>query len=156
MKPVRSYATQTAIYLSLILLITITTVITFFHWRMQKNDLLNILYHLTGNYSPFAVLYLIFIKTIFAFTAGLILRNLFQKIASPEIFFFSLAILSLSFTSVRSLLLIEGFPDYPIYLSETITRAVYFGKIITVLCLFTSGLFSTGISFIKGFCNREK
>ena len=149
MRPIRSYVTQTAIYLSLIMLIIITTVIIFFHWKIQKNDLLNMLNHLTGNYSPFAVLNLIFVKTIFAFAAGLILRNLFQKIASPEIFFFGLAILSLSLTSVRSLLLIEGVLDYPIYLSETITRAVYFGKIITVLCLFTSGLFSTGISFQK-------
>ena len=149
MRPIRSYVTQTAIYLSLIMLIIITTVIIFFHWKIQENDLLNMLNHLTGNYSPFAVLNLIFVKTIFAFAAGLILRNLFQKIASPEIFFFGLAILSLSLTSVRSLLLIEGVLDYPIYLSETITRAVYFGKIITVLCLFTSGLFSTGISFQK-------
>ena len=121
MRPIRSYATQIAIYLSIISLITITTVIIFFHLQMQKNDILNLLYPLTGNYSPFAVLYLIFVKTIFAFTAGLILRNLFQKIASPEIFFFSIAILSLSLTSLRSLLLIEGFPDYPIYFSEIIT-----------------------------------
>lgn len=149
MRPIRSYATQTTIYLSLILLITITAVIIFFHWQMQKQELLNMTYNLTGNYSPLTVLYLILVKTVFSFTAGLILKNLFRKIASPEIFFFSLAVLSLSLTSVRSLLLIEGFPDYPVYLSETITRAVYFGKIITVLCLFTSGLFSTGISFQK-------
>ncbi len=149
MRLIRSYATQTAIYLSLVLLIAITSVIIFFHWQIQKNDFVNIFYSLTGNHSPFAVLYLVFVKTVFAFTAGLILRNLFQKIASPEIFFFSLAILSLSLTSVRSLLLIESFPNYPIYFSEAITRAAYFGKIITVLCLFTSGLFSTGISFQK-------
>ncbi|MCK5673446.1 MAG: hypothetical protein KAH95_08710 [Spirochaetales bacterium] len=149
MRPIRSYTTQTAIYLSLILLITVTAVIIFFHWQMQKNHLPNLFHNITGGNSPFGILYLIFIKTAFAFTAGLILKNLFQKIASPEIFFFSLAILSLSLTSIRSLLLIEGLLNYPVYLSETITRAVYFGKIITVLCLFTSGLFSTGISFQK-------
>ncbi len=149
MRPIRSYVTQTAIYLSLVMLILITTVIIFFHLEMRESDQINMLTHLTGNHSPFAVLYLILVKTIFAFTAGLVLRNLFQKIASPEIFFYSLAILSLSLTSVRSLFLIEGFLNYPIYLSETITRAVYLGKIITVLCLFTSGLFSTGISFQK-------
>ena len=149
MRPIRSYVTQTAIYLSLVMLILITTVIIFFHLEMQESDQINMLTHLIGNHSPFAVLYLILVKTIFAFTAGLVLRNLFQKIASPEIFFYSLAILSLSFTSIRSLLLIEEFLDYPIYFSETITRAVYLGKIITVLCLFTSGLFSTGTSFQK-------
>jgi hypothetical protein len=131
------------------MLILITTVIIFFHWKLETNNIGIVLDHMTGNYSPFSVLYLILIKTVFAFAAGLALRNLFQKIASPEIFFFGLAILCISFTSARSLLLIEGFLDYPIYLSEIITRAVYFGKIITVLCLFTSGLFSTGISFQK-------
>ena len=149
MRPIRSYITQTAIYLSLTMLIMITTVIVFFHWKVQGNNPINVFKHLTSNYSPFAVLYLILVKAVFAFAAGLILRNLFQKIASPEIFFFGLAILSLSLTSVRSLLLIEGFLGYPVYLSETITRTVYFGKIISILCLFASGLFSTGISFQK-------
>ena len=141
--------TQTAIYISLVMIIINAIVIIFFHWEIQKNNIPVVFNNLTGNYSPLSVLYLIFIKVIFAFTAGLILKNLFQKIASPEIFFFSLAIFSLSFTSLRSLLLIERFLTYPIHLSETITRAVYFGKFITVLCLFTSGLFSTGISFQK-------
>lgn len=103
----------------------------------------------TLNYSTFAVLNIILLKNLFVLTAGLIFRNSFKKIASPEVFFFSLAILALSFTSLRSLFLIDGFLGHPVYLSETISRSVYFGKIITILCLFTSGLFSTGISFQK-------
>lgn len=149
MRPIRSYVTQTAIYFALMMLIIIISVIILFHWKLETNNIRDVLNQMTGNYSPFSVLYLILIKTVFAFTAGLTLRNLFQKTASPEMFFFGLAIICISFSSARSLLLIEGFLDYPIYLSETITRAVYFGKIITVLCLFTSGLFSTGISFQK-------
>jgi len=149
MKPIRSYVTQIAIYLSMVMLIIITAVISFLHWKFAGNNILNELNYLPPGYSPFSVLYLIFIKNLFVLFAGLILRNLFKKIASPEIFFFNLAILALSFTSLRSLLLIDGFPGFPAFLSETISRTVYFGEIVAILCLFTSGLFSTGIAFQK-------
>lgn len=149
MRSIRSYVTQIAIYLSAIMLVIIASVIVFLHWKLNQNKMLDEFNCLTRNYSLFAILYLIFIKNLFVFTAGLIFRNLFKKIASPEVFFFSLAILALSFTSLRSLFLVDGFLGYPVYLSETISRTVYFGKIITILCLFTSGLFSTGISFQK-------
>ena len=149
MRPIRSYITQTAIYIALIMLLIILGILVFFHSGGDRIDYRNITYIGTGNYSPFAILYIVLIKTLFAFSAGITLRNLFQKIASPEIFFFSIAVLSLSFTAVRSLLIIENIADYPVYLSETITRTVYFGKIITVLSLFTSGLFSTGTTFKK-------
>ncbi len=149
MRPVRSYITQTAIYIASIMLLIIMGIVIFFHLKGESIDYRDIPYIGTGNYSLFAILYTVLIKTLFALTAGITLRNLFQKIASPEIFFFSLAILSLSFTAVRSLLVIENIAGYPIYLSETITRTVYFGKIIMVLSLFTSGLFSTGITFKK-------
>jgi len=131
------------------MLVTIISVIIFFHWKLGGNNNTAEFNYLTGNYSPFSVLYLIFIKNLFVLAAGLIFRNLFKKIASPEIFFFNLAIVALSFTSLRSLFLIDGFLGYPVYLSETISRSVYFGKIITILCLFISGLFSTGVSFQK-------
>ncbi|MCF6334921.1 MAG: hypothetical protein L3J12_04205 [Spirochaetales bacterium] len=130
-------------------MIHLELIVIFFHIKGGTIDSGNIPYITAKDQSIFAVLYLILFKTIFSCIAGITLRNLFQKIASPEIFFFSLAILSLSFTAVRSLLTIENIINYPIYFPETITRTVYFGKIITVLSLFTSGLFSTGTTFKK-------
>jgi hypothetical protein len=149
MKPLRYYVTKFAISLSIIMLIIISLVIIFLHVKYNGGNKLDEFNYLTHNYSPFSVLYLIFIKNLFVVISGLILQNLFKKIASPEIFFFNIAVLALSFTSLRSLILIEGFPGYPLFLSETISRTIYFGEIITILCLFTSGLFSTGISFQK-------
>ncbi len=149
MRQIRSYINQIAIYLSVLMLIIIISVIVFFHLNLYDDKTWNKLNYLTLNYSIFAVLYLILIKNIFVFSAGLILRNFFKKLASPEVFFFSLAILALSFTSLRSIFLVDGFLGYPDYLSETISRSVYFGKIITILSLFASGLFSTGLSFQK-------
>ncbi len=149
MKPIRSYITQTALYISIIMLILITTVIIFLHWKLTGISMPDELNGLTLNYSPYNVLYLILIKNLFVVSAGLILRNLFKNTASPEMFFFSIAILVLSFTSLRSLFLVDGFLGYPVYLSEIISRTVYFGEIVIILCLFTSGLFTTGISFQK-------
>ncbi len=131
------------------MLILIISVIVFFHFNYNGDNIWNDLNYLTRDYSPYAILYLILIKNIIVIAGGLIFQNLFKKIASPEIFFFSLAILALSFTSLRSLFLIDSFLGYPVYLSEAISKSVYFGKIITILCLFASGLFSTGISFQK-------
>lgn len=149
MRQIRSYITQIAIYLSAIMLIIVISVIVFFHFNFNGDNIWNDLNYLTRNNSPYAILYIILLKNIIVITGGLIFQNLFKKVASPEVFFFSLAILALSFTSLRSLFLVDGFLGYPVYLSEAISRFVYFGKIITILSLFTSGLFSTGISFQK-------
>jgi hypothetical protein len=149
MRQLRSYVTQTALYISIIMLIIIITVAIFLYWKLSGNNTSEALKLLTHNHSIPSVLYLLFIKTVFALTSGLIIRNTFKKIASPEIFFFCIAILAMSFTSLRCLFLIDGFLGYPTYFAESISRIVYFGKIITILCLFTSGLFSTGISFQK-------
>ena len=129
MRQVRSYITQIAIYLSVIMIIIIISVIVFFHLKFYDNKTWEELNYLTHNYSIFSVLYLIFLKNIFVFSAGLIFRNFFKKLASPEVFFFSLAILALSFTSLRSIFLIDSFLGYPDYLSETISRSVYLGKL---------------------------
>jgi hypothetical protein len=131
------------------MLVLIIIVIIFLHLKLNGVIIPEEFNQLTLNHSPFNVLYLIFIKNLFVVIAGLILRSLFKKIASPEMFFFSLALLALSFTSFRSLFLVDGFLGYPVYLSETISRVVYFEKIVIILCLFTSGLFSTGIPFQK-------
>jgi hypothetical protein len=149
MRPVRTYVTYTAIYLSVIMLFTVSAVITFLYWKLPGSNVIETILLLTNNHNVFSVLFLIFIKTLFVLLAGLILHNTFKKISSPEIFFFSLAIMALSFTSLRSLFLIDEFLGYPLYLSETISRFVYFGRLVAILCLFTSGLFSTGITFQK-------
>ncbi len=149
MKPFRTNATQIAIFIAALLLIGIISVIIFFYVKVSDGANINFTETLTNNYSPFSILYLIFAKTLLAFVSGLLLRIFFKKIASPEIFFFSLGILALSFTSFRSVFLIDGFLGYPAYLSATVTRIFYFGKIVTILCLFSAGLFATGIAFRK-------
>jgi len=149
MKPFRTNITQITLYIAAIMLIIIISVIIFLSIKTTNIGNIDYTGNLTNNHSPFSILYLIFTKTLLAFTSGILLRFFFKKIASPEIFFFSLAILALSFTSLRSLFLIDEFLGYPAYLSATVTRIFYFGKIISILCLFTSGLFATGIAFRK-------
>jgi len=146
MKTIRENTTQIAIYLTAIMLIILVSVIILLYININNIDNIK---NLTNNHSPFTIVYLILAKTLVSFISGLILSNFFKKFTSPEIFFFSLAIFALSFTSLRSLLFIDKVLGYPAYLSETVTRFVYFGKIITILCLFTAGLFSTGIAFQK-------
>ena len=146
MRSIRYHVTQAALYLAFLLLIIVSAVIVYYFWREGNTNRGISFNHLTFEYSTLKILFLIFFYVLIAFTAGLLFRNLFKKTVSPEIFFFSLAVLTLSFTSLRSLLLLEELNQYSVNLPEAITRIVYFGKIITALFLFTSGLFSTGIS----------
>ncbi len=85
----------------------------------------------------------------FSFIFILLFRSIFTKTSSPEIFFIILALGGIPFEAFRTLV----YPThlfsklYPLY--NFLPRAVYFGKLLTALTLFISGLFSTGFSLQK-------
>ncbi len=71
----------------------------------------------------------------------------FRKTPSPEIFFFVFALVSFSLESLRfTVPLLNSLATSPMALIP-ITRLVYFSRILTILSLFASGLFSTGLTY---------
>ncbi len=79
----------------------------------------------------------------------LVFRSIFLKTSSPEVFFIIIALGGVSFESFRTVVyLTHRFSSlYALY--TFLPRAVYFGKLLTALTLFVSGLFSTGFQLQK-------
>ena len=71
----------------------------------------------------------------------------FRKTPSPEIFFFVFALVSFSLASLRfTAPLLDSLTTSPMALIP-LTRLVYFSRILAMLSLFASGLFSTGLTY---------
>ena len=85
----------------------------------------------------------------FSLISSLLLFHYFKKKISPEIFFFILFILSLSFQTVRlfqfQLLVLNLSPFFGVI----ITRFYYFFRLFSIFCLFSSSLFPIGVKFQK-------
>lgn len=85
----------------------------------------------------------------FSMSASMLLYHYFKKKISPEIFFFILFVISLTFQSVRmfqlQLILMETPPVYGVI----ITRMFYFFRLFGVSCFFAASLFPIGVQFQK-------
>ena len=79
----------------------------------------------------------------------LLFRSIFTKTSSPEIFFIIIALGGISFEAFRTLVYPAHLFSKLYLLYNFLPRLVYFGKLITALTLFISGLFSTGFSIQK-------
>ncbi|HUX20823.1 MAG TPA: hypothetical protein VMW69_06260 [Spirochaetia bacterium] len=93
--------------------------------------------------SIFSLLFLL----IYSFGGGLLLHSFFRKTVSSEMFFFVFFVLSLSIEAARGAQLVIIAQNAPSYYEIVVTRAVYFGRFFGVFCLFTAGLFATGINY---------
>ncbi len=92
---------------------------------------------------------LIILMVIIAFSTGssLLLRFFFRKTTSPEIFFFTIFILTLGVEVIRCVQIYILLNNFPVYPGVVLTRIVYFWRFFGIICLFFSGLFATGLQF---------
>jgi hypothetical protein len=84
-----------------------------------------------------------------AFVPGAILSTYlyFRKTPSPEVFFFVFALVSFSLESLRlTAPLVEALTAAHTSLIP-LTRLVYFSRVMSILSLFASGLFATGLTY---------
>ncbi len=73
----------------------------------------------------------------------------FRKTPSPEVFFFQFALLGFAFTSLRLIAIPASYYITSLFSLLPLTKFLFFGRLFAVLCLFLSGLFSTGLTFQK-------
>ncbi|MDZ7793107.1 MAG: hypothetical protein U5P10_05275 [Spirochaetia bacterium] len=73
----------------------------------------------------------------------------FRKTPSPEVFFFQFALLGFAFSSLRVLAIPMSYYLTSLFSFMPLTKFVFFGRLFAVMCLFLSGLFSTGLTFQK-------
>jgi hypothetical protein len=86
-------------------------------------------------------------EILFAAAATTILYFSFRKTTSPEIFFFIIFLVSMSFDSLKVMFsLIEAMNLSPAY-GSLITRTVYFGRFLGTLAVLASGLFFLGAEY---------
>ena len=86
-------------------------------------------------------------ELLFAVTSMVILYFSFRKTKSPEIFFFIIFLVSMSFDSLRASFELIRILDLPPYYGVLITRAVYFGRFLGTLAVLAGGLFSLGAEY---------
>ena len=86
-------------------------------------------------------------ELLFVLAATTILYFSFRKTKSPEMFFFSIFLISMSFDSLKALLLLTETLDLPPYYGVLLTRAAYFGRFFGTLAVLISGLFSLGAEY---------
>ncbi|MBN1697164.1 MAG: hypothetical protein JW881_06600 [Spirochaetales bacterium] len=102
-----------------------------------------------NNYHYVFVIIGLSLLLVFSFSMSIIFRSLFKRIASAEVFFFSLFICSLSIESLRLLSLFFHLV-WNFNLTGLITsRIVYFGRFFGLLCFFFSSLYSIEVKYQK-------
>ena len=88
----------------------------------------------------------LFVLLAAAFVAALVLRRLYQRTASAEIFFFLFFLFSLSFESIWSWNAILIHLGSPVLLNVVLSKVTYFGRFFGLLALLTSSLYAIEIS----------
>ena len=103
---------------------------------------------LTGA-SPLLLVIVLSLQSAVCAGALLGLFLFFRKTPSPEVFFFHFALLGFAFTSLRLVAIPMAYYTTSLFTLLPLTKAVFFGRLFAVMCLFLSGLFSTGLTFQK-------
>lgn len=71
----------------------------------------------------------------------------FRKTAAPEIFLFTVMLLSLAFDAARPAYLLLDSYDVPWYFGVVLSRVVYFGRFFGLFCAFGASLFAVGTQY---------
>jgi len=79
----------------------------------------------------------------------LFLRRYFLKVSAPDVFFFTLFVLSLSLSGLKSVEIYFLYLNLPTFYGEVITRAIYFGQFFGSFCLLASSLYAVGVQYQK-------
>jgi len=83
---------------------------------------------------------------IFSLCGWFVIRSSFSKTRSPEIFFFTFFLVSLSFEMIRVIHYYFFVREIPLIFGILFTRIVFFGRFFGLLCIFFSGLFSSWLN----------
>jgi hypothetical protein len=102
-----------------------------------------------NNYFFISVIIGLAILLVFSFSFGLAFRSLFKRIASPEVFFFSLFLSLLSLESFRLLNLFFRLSWNFVFPGIICSRIVYFGRFFGLLCFLLSSLYSIEVKYQK-------
>jgi len=106
---------------------------------------------------PYVYLVQILVLLAFCLIAGILLHISFRKTSSAEIFFFFLFLFLTSLEGTRLLILAVNLRELPFENAAALSRLVYFCRYLGTLCLFTSGLFASGLQYqrmeaVLGIC----
>jgi hypothetical protein len=82
----------------------------------------------------------------FAIIGSLFLMLFFRNTPSPGVLFFILAVQATAFGALRPLSAALFSLNYSYQIPAAITRAYYFGRFLSILALFISGLFAAGLA----------
>jgi len=79
---------------------------------------------------------------LFALISSIILRIYFNKTLAPEMFFFTIFLLTFSFEALRIVIFYIELTSAPFFFGILVTKAVHFGRFLRVFSVFVSGLFA--------------
>lgn len=79
---------------------------------------------------------------LFALISAIILRIYFSKTLAPEMFFFTIFLLTFSFEALRVVMFYIQITSAPFFFGILVTKAVNFGRFLRVFSVFVSGLFA--------------
>ena len=98
--------------------------------------------------TPIAPLaFLLFCELFFCIATLIVLYISFRKTASAEIFFFTLFVVSMSFDTLKIVLLVIDATSLPPYFGVVVSRFIYFAHFLGPASLFACGLFATGMRY---------
>lgn len=84
--------------------------------------------------------------SLFSFISSLIFRISFSKTLAPELFFFTIFILSFSFEAIRLIFLFFQTRTSPFIFGMIVTRIVHFSRFLRIYSIFVAGLFACSVA----------
>lgn len=148
--PSKRYLTFIPIFTSQLFFFTYGAFLIYFAWKGKLGEFFHAgtAFMQASEYAPEARMVVIILLLEAALSAALILSLFifFRKTHSPEVFFFLFGLLGLTLQSARFLMVPLSLVSLSSYSLIPITRLVYFGRLLTVLSFFASGLFATGFT----------
>jgi len=146
---IRIYSIYAAIGISLLMIITSGSVLAASKFYLKAVNAHDFIGGTIPEYVSGTALNLVFVLTLTSFLAVFIFKSLFKKSSSPEVFFILVAVAALSLEGLRAVIYLSYFYGWMYRIYLVLPRVIYFGKLISALALFISGLFSTGFPVQK-------
>ena len=82
-----------------------------------------------------------------AAVALIVSARAFRRVSSPELYFFVIMLIALSFEQVRMVQKYLLMLDLPQYVGMTVTRVIMVGRVMATLSLFAASLYAVGIEY---------
>ena len=112
---------------------------------MRSRGLLQIIIENRVQASAFIPFYSMLGASVYSLISIIIIYHFFEKTQCPEIFFFGLFVVSLSFEFVRLLLPLKNIYPYPSVYLVTSSRLLLFGRYFGLFSIFAAAVYSAGL-----------